>query len=112
MAAGWAVSDSEKFANAPTSAFFGTTMATNYPTATPLVPKLIILTNLPSPNNIFAKNPSSYTSNPTVALSVSTSQMQSPADTGSPSFFNHFIIFPLSMVGDLNIMYNLQCRHG
>ena len=55
---------------------------------------------VPAATKIFARYPSSYISKSTVALSVTISAITSPGDSLSPSYFNHFIKFPLSMVGD------------
>lgn len=48
---------------------------------------------------ILAKYPSSYISNPTLALSVSISHKTSPAYNLSPSFFIHSFTLPLVIVG-------------
>eukprot|EP00968_Pinguiococcus_pyrenoidosus_P008967 scaffold680_cov264-Pinguiococcus_pyrenoidosus.AAC.2 len=54
----------------------------------------------PAGTKILASTPSSCASNPTVALSVSTSQSTSPAAKDAPSSTVQLVIEPDSMVGD------------
>lgn len=55
--------------------------------------------------NILASVPSSSSSNETTALSVSISQRTSPGSILSPSFLNHWTIFPSVIVGDREGMF-------
>src|SRR3954463_12488582 len=55
---------------------------------------------VPSGTRILAIVPSSMASTSMVALSVSISAMMSPDLTLSPSFFNHLVRLPFSIVGD------------
>lgn len=71
------------------------------------MPNLISL--VPAGTNNFAIYPSSCTSNPTDALSVSISQITSPGFTLSPSFTDHFMRFPFSIVGDNAGNPSLEC---
>ena len=64
---------------------------------------------VPAGTNNLAIYPSSCTSNPTEALSVSISQITSPGLTLSPSFTAHFIRFPFSIVGDNAGNPSLEC---
>lgn len=50
--------------------------------------------------DILAIYPFYWTSNPTVALSVSTSHITSPTSTRSPSLTFHLSIFPYDIVGE------------
>src|SRR5262249_19821368 len=55
---------------------------------------------VPSGTTILASVPASIASYSIVALSVSISAITSPGLTLSPSFLNHFVRLPFSMVGD------------
>lgn len=68
------------------------------------------MSEVPSGTRNLAMTPSSCTSKSTVALSVSTSAMVSPAPTASPSFFNQRAMFPTVIVGDRAGMSRTVCE--
>mmetsp|Transcript_13054 Transcript_13054/g.15845 ORF Transcript_13054/g.15845 Transcript_13054/m.15845 type:complete len:209 (-) Transcript_13054:42-668(-) len=79
--------------------FANATRSDSSSTRTPIgVP--ILIGEPPASTNIFARKPSSGSSKSTVALSVSISQSDSPADISSPSFLFQSAMTPSSIVGD------------